>query len=448
MTIPSSKPRTARLLAAALALALFTMPIIAQEKPAPPDPLATNPDKLPAFPGAEGFGALATGGRGGEVVHVTNLNNDGPGSLREAVSRPGRIVVFDVGGVIEIQSPLSVQSNLTLAGQSAPAPGITIYGDAVSFSHQQNVIVRHIRIRQGIDSGRGKKALNVSEGHNMIFDHVSAAWGRWDTMGITSNSTNITMQDCIFAEAIDPQRFGGLVDSSHGVTLARNLWINNQNRNPKIKAHMQYFNNVVYNWGSGALPGGHSGANWYQDLVNNVFIAGPSSDPDKVVFFFASTDNVFQRGNVADVDKDGRLNARVLVESDYQGKTPPTFHAEPHNHPTIPTRVLEVDDALDHVLKHAGASLWRDAMDKRLIDQVRSLGREGKVINTEAEVGGQPAIKPTRHPEGYDTDRDGMPDAWESSQGLDPRDPKDAMEGDGYANIERYLNAIADGEVS
>src|SRR5690606_5953322 len=152
-------------------------------------------------------------------------------------------------------------------------------------------------------------------------------------------------------------------------------------------------------WGSGALPGGHSGADWHQDLVNNIFIAGPSSDPDKVVFFFASTDNVFQRGNVVDVDKNGRLNVREIVERDYRGKeTPPTFHDRPHNHPTIPTRILSVSEALEHVLAHAGASLWRDAMDERLIAQARSLGRRGAVIHNEGEVGGQPKVKPRRHP--------------------------------------------------
>lgn len=466
MIYTSPKSRTARLLAAAMSLAVLAAPTRAaeeatpeekpaeqpaekkpaekKERPAPPDPLTTNPGKLPAFPGAEGFGALATGGRGRPVVYVTNLNDGGPGSLREAVSQEGRTVVFEVGGVIELQSPLSVKSHITIAGQTAPAPGITLYGDAVSFSNSQNIVVRHIRMRQGIESGRGKKALNVSEGHNMVFDHVTAAWGRWDTMGITSNSTNITLQDCIMSEAIDPQRFGGIIDSSHGITVTRTLWSNNQNRNPKIKAHMQYFNNVIYNWGSGGLPGGHSSADWYQDIINNVFIAGPTSKPEKVVVQFAKTDNVHQRGNIADVDKDGQLNGRELSESDYKGDTPPTFHAEPHNHPPIPTRILETTEALEHVLANAGASLWRDAHDERLISEVRTLGKAGKVIKTEAEVGGQPAIEPTRHPDGHDTDRDGMADAWEQSEGLDPRDPSDAQRGEGYTNLERYINGLAE----
>ena len=132
-----------------------------------------------AFPGAEGFGALATGGRGGEVYHVTNLDNSGPGSFRDAVSKGPRIVVFDVGGVIKPASIISVASDITIAGQSAPGEGVAIYGRSVSFSGSHNVIVRHLRFREGIKGDRGKCAINISDGgNNMIFDHCSVQWGR------------------------------------------------------------------------------------------------------------------------------------------------------------------------------------------------------------------------------------------------------------------------------
>src|SRR5262245_21394978 len=133
----------------------------------------TAPAKLPAFPGAEGFGALVTGGRGGEIVHVTTTADKGPGSLREASSKPNRIVVFDVAGVIKLESNLEVSDNLTLLGQTAPGDGISIYNRSTSFSGHKNVIVRYVRFREGIAGDRGKCAINCSTGDHMIFDHCS-----------------------------------------------------------------------------------------------------------------------------------------------------------------------------------------------------------------------------------------------------------------------------------
>src|SRR4051812_37971162 len=159
-----------------------------------------------AFPEAEGFGALATGGRGGSVYHVTNLNDTGAGSFRDAVSAGNRTVVFDVGGVITINSQVAFSNNLTIAGQTAPG-GIVVYGDGVSLSNRNNIIVRYITFRQGISSGSGDKALNITNGYNIILDHVSIGWGRWDTFGITDNSHDITVQNGIMAEGIDPQNF-------------------------------------------------------------------------------------------------------------------------------------------------------------------------------------------------------------------------------------------------
>lgn len=399
---------------------------------------------LPAFPGAQGFGATATGGRGGAVVHVTTLADSGPGSLRAAVSAGKRIVVFDVGGVIEIKSPLTVPDNITLAGQSAPGPGITIYGDSVSFSNSKNVIVRHLRFRQGIESGRGAKTVNVTSGSDMIFDHVSASWGRWDTMGVTKNSAGITFQHCLFAEAIDPQRFGGLIDSSKGITLCGNLWMNNQSRNPKIKGDLQYINNVVYNWGVSGVPGGHSAAVWRQDVINNLFVKGPSSN-DKILDMFAATDHVYQTGNVADLDRNGVLNGRPVVAADFLGETPPTFQTAPSNAPPVPVEVLGVPEAYRKIVAEVGASRPRDAVDKRFIQQLTSLGTRGAIIRRESEVGGQPKIPAVTRPAGFDTDRDGMPDAWERAHGLNPSDAGDGSadaDGDGYSNVEEYLNAL------
>ena len=129
-----------------------------------------------AFPSAEGFGALATGGRDGEIFHVTNLDDSGPGSFRDAVSKPHRFVVFDVAGVIRLKANVAVASHITLAGHSAPGDGIALYGKSVSFSGSSNVIVRYLRFRQGISGNRGKCSVNLSSGSDMIFDHCSIEW--------------------------------------------------------------------------------------------------------------------------------------------------------------------------------------------------------------------------------------------------------------------------------
>jgi pectate lyase len=344
--------------------------------------------------------------------------------------------------VIEIKTPLLISSHTTIAGQSAPAPGITIYGDSFSCSGRENIIVRHIRMRQGIESGRGAKALNITGGSNMIFDHVSAGWGRWDTLGITAKSSKVTLQHCLFAEAIDPQRFGGLIDSSTDISAIGNLWMNNQSRSPKIKAHMQYINNIVYNWGVSGVPGGHSAAVWNQDVVNNLFIKGPSSN-DKFFDMFATTDHVYQSGNLADLDKNGVLNGRAVVEADYHGATPPTFRTTLFNSPAIPVTVLSAEAAYQKVVASAGASIVRDSTDLRLIDQLKSLGTKGAIIRSEAEVGGQPAVVPVFRPADFDSDKDGIADVWERANGLSPGDASDAMrETGGIANIERYLNSL------
>jgi pectate lyase len=399
-----------------------------------------------AFPGAEGFGAMVSGGRGGTVVHVTNLNDSGAGSLRDALSAGDRIVVFDVAGLITIASQLVVKGdNVTVAGQTAPSPGITVYGDGTSVSGRNNVILRYLRFRQGYDSASGTKALNVTDGSNMIFDHLSVQWGRWDTIGITGKSSSITVQHSLLGESIDPQRFGGLIDSADKVTISHNLWLDNQSRSPKLKANGQYINNVVYNWGANGLGGGHSGADWYQDLLNNYFIKGPSSTGGFATGF-ASTDRVFHRGNLADLDANGTLGGRAVTDADFQGDTPPTFESAAHNAPPVPVTVESASDAYASVLASAGASLCRDAVDQRLVGHVMSLGSKGAIVDDESLVGGQPTIAATSRPANFDNDRDGMADEWESAHGLNPASESDAAadaDGDGYDNLDDYLNDLA-----
>jgi len=359
-----------------------------------------------AFPSAEGFGALATGGRNGEIVRVTTLEDNGPGSFREAVSKPNRFVVFELGGVIRLKSNVSVPSNITLAGHSAPGDGIAFYGKSVSFSGSSNVIVRYLRFRQGINGDRGKCSINISKGSNMIFDHCSIQWGRWDSLGVTQGSHDITFQHCIIGEAIDPQRFGALVDSVTNVTLHHNLWINNQSRNPKAKGQIQYHNNVVYNWGVTGLVGGHSAADRQLDAIGNYFIKGPSSN-DRFAGQFAPTDHVFQRDNYADLDCDGELNGRLVEERDFgQGKDAATFAAKPFLTPPVHVKVDTASAAYEKVLKTAGASLHRDSVDARLIAELASLGKIGKISRSEEEVGGMGELKggkPTFDPAEFKT---------------------------------------------
>jgi pectate lyase len=399
-----------------------------------------------AFPGAEGFGASASGGRGGAVYHVTNLDDSGDGSLRDAVSQSRRIVVFDIGGVIHLKSQLPFASHLTVAGQTAPGDGITVSGQGVSFSHQQNVIVRYLRFRSSHVTSNGTKTLNVTAGSNMIFDHCSISWGRWDNVGFTGDSHDITLQNCVISEAISPQRFGALVDGGDRITIVRNLWIDNQSRNPKGKANLQFINNVVYNWGSNGYVGGHSGAVWNEDLVNNYFIKGPSSS-GSFLAQFSNTDHVFQSGNLVDLDRDGSLDGRNIVEADFRENQQtagiPTFVSKPFNNPPVRVTLQSAADAFASVIAEAGASLHRDAVDKRLIEQVRSLGSLGAIIDDETVVGGAGTIIGGTVP--LDSDRDGIPDEWELAHGLNPKLSTDgsAMAGaTGYTNVEIYLNSL------
>jgi pectate lyase len=348
---------------------------------------------IPAFPGAEGYGASATGGRGGTVYHVTNLNDSGPGSFRDAVSKPGRTVVFDVGGVIKLATDVEVSNNITIAGQTAPGEGICLYGNQVGFSDRSNIIVRYIRFRQGIGGSRGQCSIRVSNGSDMIFDHCSIQWGRWDCIGFTSGTHDLTLQYCMIGEGLDPQRFGALIDTVENVTISHNLWQSLHSRNPKCKGTIQYINNVVYNWGITGLVGGHSAADHSLDVINNYFIAGPSSNK-QAVGFFTKTDHVFSSGNLVDLDKDGKLNGRPVTEADYNDKgETPTFVGKSWGNPRFAVMVDSAADAYAKVIAGAGCSLHRDGVDLRLIDEVKSLGTKGKIIDKEGDVGGLGEIK-------------------------------------------------------
>jgi hypothetical protein len=401
--------------------------------------------ELPAFPGAVGFGAFATGGRGGEIYHVTNLDDRGPGSFRDAVSKGKRVVVFDVSGYIELKRAVSVASDITILGQSAPGDGIATKNFEVSFSNSRNAIVRYIRFRQGLTPGQEKKyALGVSGAENMIFDHVSIEFGRWDCIGF-SRSKNITFQYCIIGPGIGPQRFGCLCESDD-VTFSHNLWISNQSRSPKSKGIVEYVNNVVYNWGVCGYVGGHSAAGHSADVVNNYFIKGPNSN-NRFAGEFKATDHIFQKGNFIDMNRDGKLNGALAKPEDFgAGQNAPTFAQasliETHDSMKLDT----AEAAYDKVIAGAGCSLRRDSVDTRLIADVRSLGTKGSIIRDPAEMGGFGEIKGGAPP--ASTAHDGIPDTWKRAHGISLLDAAAAQgdyNHDGYMNLEKYLDELASG---
>lgn len=391
-----------------------------------------------SFPGAEGFGRFATGGRVGTVYKVTNLNDAGSGSFRDAVSQPGRTVIFEVSGVIRINDKIRVAPDITIAGQTAPGAGITVYGNSVSFSG--NSIVRYMRFRGSDDMPRGACVVVADSLDKLILDHVSVEWGRWDDLHI-KNSTNITLQYCLVADGIDPQRFGALIENPRFVTIRHCLWADNQSRNPKAKAKIEYVNNVIYNWGVSGLVGGHSAQDHYQDVVGNYFIAGPNSNASFLAMFTA-TDHVYQDHNMVDLNKDGVLNGRAITNEDLVNEKATVL-----SQPTLLAKDIKIEspeDAYQIVIAQAGESLVRDAIDRRIVGYVTSLGKAGRIVHSVAEAGGQPQVAEVQSRQ-KDRDGDGIPDVWETAHHLDPSDAADAQRvgSSGYSNLELYLNSLS-----
>ncbi len=398
-----------------------------------------------AFPGAEGFGRNATGARGGDVYHVTNLNDAGPGSLRDAISQPNRTVVFDVGGVIRLESRLVFKNNQTIAGQTAPGGGITLYGDGTSFSGANHTIVRFVRFRMGKIGESGKDTVTIANGHDLIFDHCSMSWGRDGNFDLNQSSgavlEKITLQDSIVAQGLQTHSTGGLVNT-RATSILRSLYIDNNSRNPKARGTLQFVNNVVYNWVVSAYILGDTSGRSDGVMVGNYFVPGPETkggtlDSPTPAYHLYAVDNWY------DSNKNGALDGRLLGQGDFGSVT---WLAEPSVEvPKVPA--LSAAEAFEYVRQHAGAALYRDAVDEFVLAELDSLGTEGKTISDEASlglpsvVGNLPTgVTPT------DTDQDGMPDAWETASGLDANDPEDRNDdrnGDGWTNLEEYVNSLA-----
>ena len=402
-----------------------------------------------AFPGALGFGKNATGGRGYAVYHVTNLNDTGTGSFRDAVSAGNRIVVFDVGGYIVLQSPVSVKSNLTIAGQTAPGDGVGVMAGEVSFNASTNVITRYFRFRQGLlDPDSSKSGINLLDASNLIFDHISIEFAQWnniDASNSKSTMTNITVQNSINANPTG-QQFGAHTEQTGGFfTWYGNLWANAHGRMPLAKCNTQFVNNVVYNYQYAYCAGDTSGVFWH-DLINNYFIAGPSTNSVGNYFYQLNAGQTFYvSGNLADTNKDGTLNG---TDAGSPGGTTKATKANSTDTASLPTK--SAADTYTTVLASAGCSLHRDQVDALVVADAKSLGKSGQLWTNQTATGltnsGYGTLAGGTAP--VDTDKDGMPDAWETKYGLNPNDPSDAT-GDfdktGYTNIEKYINGIADG---
>lgn len=401
--------------------------------------------QLPAFPGAEGFGKHTVGGRGGEVYHVNNLKDSGPGSFRDAVSVSNRIVVFEVGGIIIISDRIGIKKNIYIAGQTAPGGGVTIYGNGIALNGDSgNDIIRYIRIRMGKNGESKKDAVAVSAGQNYILDNVSISWGIDGTLDVNgSGIDNLTVQDCIVGQGINiiNHSTGGLMQSGKW-SIIRSLYIDNKTRNPKARGIHECINSVFYNWQTNGYIMGDTEGLSQCNLVGNYFIYGPSSSTNSHITNTTSAFHVFCKDNWFDENKNGTLDGTIMT--DYKTAT---VEKSSFNYPGV-KNILSAKDALDFVVKNAGASKMRDAVDEFLIDELLSYGKKGKIITTEDDNGipGNVGSVANGTPPA-DTDRDGMDDSWEKKHGLNPSDASDRnakdLSADGYTNLEMYLNELA-----
>ncbi|MBR3931191.1 MAG: fibronectin type III domain-containing protein [Tidjanibacter sp.] len=476
----------------------------------PDDPVVTpqNPDNskwmLPswendgvvrAFPGAEGGGMYTTGGRGGKVLHVTNLNDNGEGSFRWAVSQSGaRTIVFDVAGTIHLKSDISIrQGNLTIAGQTAPGGGICIAGGTVNVS-ASNIIIRYVRFRLG-DEGAVSDGSDTTWGRynsDIILDHCSMSWSIDEVSSYYANK-NFTMQWCLLAEALNDSKhnkgnhgYGGIW-GGRNASFHHNLLAHNNSRNPRFdhpevygnyvathRGNSDYRNNVVYNWGDNSTYGGE-GAAW--NVVGNYYKPGPASKQRK---YFVDANGIYSSSKTdygyATMHVSGNYHAgsyATAINSDnwsgiylHDGSTPSNYNSwkstaqlpiRKNDTQQCFTTTHTVQKAFEQVLAHVGASHRRDSVDERIVGEAKS----GKatygngIINSQSTVGGWPTLSASAEELARvkDTDGDGMPDWFESEVGTDKNSAADGnhttLDKEGrYTNLEIYLHYLVREQVA
>jgi hypothetical protein len=456
---------------------------------------------IPAFPGAEGGGKYTFGGRGGRVIVVKNLNDDGVGSFRWACEQGGaRIVVFNVSGIIHLKTPLSIRAPyITIEGQSAPGDGICIAGET-TWIDTHDVIIRFLRFRRGeTNVGRRDDALGGNPVGNIIIDHVSASWGLDENMSIYRHmyndstgkkeeeklgTVNITIQNSIFSECLDTYNhaFGSTLGGEN-CSFIRNLWADNAGRNPSIgwNGIFNFVNNVVFNWNHRSTDGGDYTAMY--NIINNYYKPGPATNKDHPISYrilkpesgrsklkYKVYGRAYVAGNIVEgndaVTKDNWNGGIQIEELPNAGEYKDAIkYDRPFPMPEL--TIIPTLQVKQYVLANAGAVLpKRDAVDKRITAQVAT----GNIVVTDGvvapttqfkhrklaldsykigiitdinQVGGYPEYKGVSY---KDSDNDGIPDAWEIAHGLNPKDASDAAKitKSGYSNIEVYLNSLVD----
>ena len=452
-----------------------------------------------AFPGAEGGGMLTTGGRGGAVYHVTNLNDSGEGSLRWAIGKKGaRTIVFDVAGVIELQSKLNINNgDLTIAGQTAPGDGICLKNYTLRIN-ASNVIIRYIRCRMGDEKATEDDAMNLyteSGIKNVIIDHCSISWST-DECGSFYGMSDFSLQWSILSESLrnsihdkGKHGYGGLWGGENA-TYHHNLLAHHDSRNPRLdhdylsplKGPVTLANNVIYNWGDNSTYGGESANDKNEfrkyNIINNFYKPGPATASSKIRFIDPWTkacDNCtkktgsstivpghyFLNGNIMDGNNEktadnwkGTTASESVIASIKSDKEFPAGTTE------TTLAIDSAEEAFKKVLEYSGASLRRDDVDKRVTEETKngtftysgSNGSTKGLIDSQKDVGGWPEYKATTEELAAmkDSDGDGIPDSYEQLFGLDKSDASDgkavSLDKNGrYTNLEMYLHYLVKG---
>ncbi|MBN1852338.1 MAG: pectate lyase [Pirellulales bacterium] len=452
------------------------IPTPGQVPPLPP----RLPDGIPAFPGAWGGGMFSTGGRGGKIIEVTNLNDSGSGSFRAAIETEGpRIVIFRVAGLIQLQSNIDINHpDITIAGQSAPGDGICLANHSLNIN-TQNVILRHLRVRRGRpEGGQGSDNIGGNPVSQILVDHCSTSWGMDENLSLyrwmkpmPNGSTvklpvmNLTVQYCISSEALNAgnHAFGGTW-GGQDATFHHNLFACNTGRNPSIgmSGEFDYRNNVIFNWRHRTMDGGDETS--LVNVINNYYQPGPATNQNmRNVIARIEQRNMYSPGRRWEAGnwypKISTRPGKWYVAGNYFDGYP-AISANNWKGMQGPEEIARVNtpfegwpvnqesaiDAYHTVLAKAGATRpRRDAVDARVSEMVRTgkVATETGIIVNPDEVGGYPiyTFSPEEIP--ADTDHDGMPDAWEKQYNFDPNqgsDPSEDSDGDGYTNVEEYLN--------
>ena len=439
-----------------------------------------------AYPGAQGGGASTTGGKGGKVIYVTSLDDDSklPGTLRWAINQSGpRTIVFSVGGTIQLKSILKInKGDLTIAGQTAPGDGICIRNFPMTVS-ADNVVIQFLRFRMGDEAGEADDALKGMGRKNILIDHCSMSWGTDECSSFYDNE-NFTMQWCILSESLrnsvhakGSHGYGGIWGGKNA-TFHHNLLAHHDSRNPRFcgsrysndsaSEKVDFRNNVIYNWASNSMYAGEGGK---YNIVNNYYKPGPAtlSGRGKHTYriFAPNSDagtnrqakgvwgSFYVAGNVMHNRPDITANNSLGIHPDLKNdefRTPEDLCVNKEfSFALMPYHTAE--EAYQRVLAKAGASSVRDKVDQRIVKEVEestftysgSRGSTNGIIDSQTDVGGWPVYGYSQQEVPVDTDADGIPDLWESKQGLDPGNPADAakvMNDSVYTWLEAYLFSL------